>query len=119
MAQTFNVAEISYSPTQNREPRVTTVKFDDNGYELRMKRGLNADLQTWEIPINVISIRGANDVENFLAQHGGVDWFYWTPPRQTMPRKFICKRWSREPVSGSKLYDKMSMTFTEVVDIVG
>ena len=119
MAQTLFVPEISYSPSSTREPKVTTVKFDDNGYELRMKRGMNADLQQWEVPINVISVDRANVVEAFLTAHGGVDWFYWTPPRQTVARKFICKRWAREPVSGSKLYDKMTLSFQEVVDLFG
>ena len=117
MAQTFNVAEISYSPTQAREPRITEIRFDDGGYSLRMKRGMNSDLQAWDIPINAISIAHANIVEGFLALHGGVDWFWWTPPRQTTPRKFICKRWSREPLT--RTHDRMTMTFTEVVDIVG
>jgi phage-related protein len=117
MAQTFNVAEISYAPSQSREPKITEIRFDDNGYSLRMKRGMNADLQTWEIPINVITIQNANVVEGFLAAHGGVDWFYWTPPRHTAPRKFICKRWSREAIS--RTHDRMSLSFQEVVDIVG
>jgi phage-related protein len=117
MAHTFYVAEISYSPTQSREPRTTSVKFDDGGYELRMRRGMNADLQTWDIPLNVVPIAIADNVETFLAQHGGVDWFWWTAPRQLTPRKFVCRRWSREPVSPK--YDRMTMTFQEVVDIVG
>jgi phage-related protein len=117
MADTFNVAEISYSPTQNREPRITEIKFDDGGYSLRMRIGMNADLQTWEIPINAISIANANTVEAFLIKQGGVDWFFWTPPRHTAPRKFICKRWSREPIS--RTHDRMTMSFQEVVDIVG
>lgn len=117
MAQTFDVPEVSYSPSQSREPRVTTVKFDDQGYELRMRRGLNADLAQWEVPINVITVARANTVEAFLADHGGINWFWWKPPRATVARKFICTRWSREPVSGSKLYDRMSLSFREVVDI--
>ena len=114
MAQTFNVG-ISYGVAQRREPRITSIRLGEGGYELRMKRGLNADLQQWEIPLNAVPIGLANDIENFLAGHGGVEWFWWQPPRQTTPRKFVCKRWSREPVSGSKTHDRMSMTFEEVV----
>jgi phage-related protein len=114
MAQTFNVG-ISYGVAQRREPRITSIRFDEGGYELRMKRGLNADLQVWDIPLNAVPISLANDIENFLAGHGGVEWFWWTAPRQTVPRKFVCKRWSREPVNGSKTHDRMSMTFEEVV----
>lgn len=118
MAQTFGVAEISYGAVQRREPKVRSIKFDDGGYELRMKTGMNADLQVWEVPINAVPIAGANNIENFLAFHGGVDWFWWVAPRQTAPRKFVCKRWSREPVSGSKTHDRISCTFEEVVDLV-
>src|SRR5690349_1043102 len=116
MAATFNVAEVSYGISQTREPRITSVKFDDAGYELRMKRGMNSDLQSWEVPINAITITNATIVEGFLQAHGGVDWFYWVPPRQTVARKFICKRWTREPIS--RTHDRMSLTFQEVVDIV-
>jgi phage-related protein len=119
MAQTFSVAEVSYGIVERREPKITEIKFDDGGYSLRMKKGFNSDLQVWDVPINAISIAGANTVEAFLAFHGGVDWFWWTPVRQTTPRKFICKRWTREPVSGSRTHDKLTMQFEEVVDIVG
>jgi phage-related protein len=117
MAHTLNVSEISYSAIQNREPRITEIRFDDNGYSLRMKRGMNSDLQKWEVPLNVITITGANIIESFLVLHGGVDWFYWIPPRQSTARKFICKRWTREPIS--RTHDRMTMSFEEVVDIVG
>lgn len=119
MAQTFNVAEISYGVVQRREPKITEIKFDDGGYSLRMKRGMNADLQSWDVPINAITIAGANAVEAFLAAHGGVDWFWWQPPRANSPKKFICKRWTREPISGSRTHDKLTMTFEEVVDLFG
>lgn len=117
MAQTFNVREVSYSTSQTREPRVTSVKFDDGGYELRMRRGMNADLQNWDVQINAISISHATIVEGFLIQHGGVDWFWWTAPRHTTARKFVCRRWTREPISPT--HDRMTMVFSEVVDIVG
>jgi phage-related protein len=119
VAQTFNVAEVSYGIVGRREPRITEIKFDDGGYSLRMKKGFNSDLQVWDVPINAISISGANAVEAFLAEHGGVNWFWWTAPRQTTARKFICKRWTREPVSGSRTHDKMTLSFEEVVDIAG
>lgn len=117
MAQTFDVPHISYSTSQSREPRTTSIKFDDGGYELRMKRGMNSDLQTWEVQINVIHVGGADTVENFLANHGGVDWFWWKAPRHAAPRKFVCRRWTREPITPG--HDRMTMTFQEVVDIVG
>jgi phage-related protein len=117
MAQTFNVAEVSYATNQSREPRVTSVRFDDGGYELRMRRGMNADLQTWEVQINVISTANANAVEAFLALHEGVDWFWWSAPRSSVAKKFVCRRWTREPISPK--HDRMTMTFQEVVDLVG
>ena len=119
MADTFNVGELSYGAVMRREPNIQEVKFDNGGYSLRMRRGMNADKQIRDVPINVISIAGGNSVEGFLAAHGGVSWFWWTPPRQTSPRKFICKRWTREPLSGSKTHDRMTMVFEEVFDIAG
>jgi phage-related protein len=117
MALILGLPEMSYSPQETREPKVTTVKFDDMGYELRMSRGLNADLQTWEVPLNLLSIARADEIEGFLAHHGGVRWFWFQPPRQTAMKKFICKRWSREPVNGSRFHDRMSISLQEVVDI--
>ena len=81
MALTFSVGEVSYATSQNREPRITEINFDDGGYSLRMKRGMNSDLQSWEVFINVLTIQRANDVEQFLTVHGGVDWFWWLAPR--------------------------------------
>lgn len=117
MAQTFAVAEISYGAVQRRQPKTTVVSFDEGGYQVRMKRGLNADARTWDVPINAVSIAGANNIENFLAAHGGVDWFWWIAPRETIPRKFICTNWTREPVNGSRTHDKMQLTFQEVFDL--
>lgn len=119
MALTLNVSEIAYGAVMRREPDVREIKFDNGGYSLRMRRGMNTDRQVWDIPLNVITIGGANIIENFLVFHGGVDWFWWVPPRQTSPRKFICKRWTREPLSGSKTHDKMTMVFEEVFDLSG
>ena len=118
MAQTFNVAEVSYAPTETREPRITEIRFDDNGYSLRMKRGMNADLQTWEIPINAITIANANVVEGFLALHGGVDWFWWLPPRHTMRRRSSSAKDGRGRPSAGPM-TRMTLSFPEVVDIVG
>lgn len=119
MAQTFDVPLISYGIVSRREPSIIDIKFDDAGYRLRMHKGMNADPQIWEIPYNAIPISRANDIENFLADHGGVRWFWWRPPRQFAQRKFICRRWTREPVAGSRSHDKMTMTFEEVFDLVG
>lgn len=117
MALTLVIPEISYGVVQRREPKVTTIKFDDGGYELRMRRGMNTDLRTWDVPMNAIPIAKANDVEEFFRFHGGVDWFWWTEPRSTTPRKYVCRRWSREPVSGSKTHDRMHFTLEEVVSL--
>jgi phage-related protein len=116
MALTFTYP-VSYATTQTREPRITEVRFDDNGYSLRMKRGMNADLQVWEVQLNAIAIYDANNMEAFLQGHGGVDWFWWLAPRHTSPRKFICKRWTREPIS--RTHDRMTMSLQEVVDLAG
>jgi phage-related protein len=118
MADTFT-AGISYGAVQRREPRITEIKFDDAGYSLRMARGMNSNPQIWDVPMNVVDIAFANNVENFMVAHGGVKWFWWTPPRSATPRKFICKRWSREPVTGSKTHDKITLTFEEVFDLAG
>lgn len=119
MAETFGIGEISYGAVMRREPSIIDIKFDDAGYRLRMSKGMNADPQIWEIPVNAVTIAGANNIENFLAAHGGVRWFWWRPPRQVALRKFICRRWTREPVAGSRTHDKMTMTFEEVFDLAG
>jgi phage-related protein len=117
MAATFDVREISYGIVERREPKTQSVRFDDGNYELRMKRGLNSDLQTWDVPIEAVFTGWAETIEQFLAAHNGVDWFWWTPPRQTQPRKFICRRWTREPVRGSRTHDRLTLTLEEVADL--
>lgn len=106
---------ISYGATVRREPKVTTVRFDDASYELRMRKGLNSDLRVWEVNFPTLTIAQANDVEAFLTFHGGVDWFLWKPPRETIRRKMICRKWSREPITPK--HDRISLAFEEVADI--
>lgn len=117
MAATFIVSEVSYGVRMRKQPNVRTVKFDEMGYELRSRRGPNSNLQVWDVPFDVCSIQQANNIENFFDAHGGVDWFWWTPPRQTLPRRFVCKEWTREPVNGSRTHDRMTAVFEEVADV--
>lgn len=118
MAATFQVAEISYGARMRAQPKIREVNFDEMGYTLRSKRGPNSNLKTWDVPFDVCAIAAANNIENFFEAHGGVDWFWWTPPRQTVARKFICKEWTREPVNNSRTHDRMTAVFQEVADIV-
>lgn len=119
MAETLSIPEVAYGATLRREPDVREIKFDNGGYSLRMRRGMNTDRQVWDVPINAMTIARANTVEAFLTARGGVDWFWWLPPRHSVMRKFICKRWTREPVGGSRTHDKMTMVFEEVFDLSG
>jgi len=117
MALTFGFTDafIAYGAVMRREPKVISVKFDD-GYELRMRKGLNFDMQTWDITYPALTLAQAVDVEAFLDFHGGTDWFFWKPPRYPSPRRFICRRWTREPVTPK--IDRFTLTLEEVADIV-
>ncbi|HAY0219006.1 TPA: phage tail protein [Escherichia coli] len=78
--------------TVEAEPKVVTVKLGD-GYEQRRPAGLNNLLPTYSVTVRVRRGEHAS-LDAFLAQHGGVSAFQWTPPYGWEPIQVVCRKWS-------------------------
>lgn len=104
-----------YSSTKTVTPRVNKIAFAD-GYQQRAPDGLNSIQPEYAMTFK----EGINDcdaIDDFLKARGGVDAFYWTPPRKSSPVVVICETWSRNYSDAG--YDSISATFKEVPDYLG
>ena len=85
----------TYEPMQlENEPRLRTAGFGD-GYEQRVRDGINHNPQKWNISFTKRSGTDIGAVYDFLTARGGVEAFLWTPRGEATPRVFVCKKWSR------------------------
>ena len=97
---------------------VTEIKFGD-GYNQRVRRGLNTRVETWSVTFGNRPYLVVDDIEDFLDQHSGSDYFYW--PDQNDPAdaakfiKVVCTGWKR--VSSAPFHDTLTLTLKQVFDI--
>ncbi|MDE8343586.1 MAG: phage tail protein [Acidocella sp.] len=82
------------------QPNVVVAKFGD-GYEQRVQFGINANPQKWSLNFRRRLDAEANAIDAFLQAAGALASFFWTPPGQTVPLKFLCRKWSKTPVAGN------------------
>lgn len=83
-----------YPPTESSEPRARKTQFGD-GYEQRVRFGLNTDLKNWELELNSRDETETTGIRNFLQARGGVESFTWTPPFfSATAGQFVCEKWS-------------------------
>lgn len=99
LAQTFSwnpdfSAQVQYAP------RVVVSSFGD-GYEQRAQFGINANAQKWNLTFKARLDEEANAIDAFLQSMGALQSFFWTPPGETTPLKFVCRKWSKSPVTGN------------------
>jgi len=92
------------------EPRVKSVAFGD-GYEQRRPDGINNDLKKYSIALSRKHAE-AQEVERFLARHGGAAAFLWTPPFQAQAIRVVCRKWS---TSVKLIWTEFSAEFEQVV----
>lgn len=92
------------------EPRIKSVSFGD-GYEQRRPDGINNDLKKYSVTLSRKHV-DAKEVEGFLARHGGVKAFLWTPPYQTQAIRVVCRKWS---TSARLIWTEFSAEFEQVV----
>jgi len=100
----------SASPNQ---PRINEANFGD-GYSQRTRDGLNArqDKPTWHW--SALSVAEYEAMDAFFGALGGADPFWWTPPDEAMPKKFVCKKWDKGFPAGGRR--SLTATFEQVFD---
>jgi Phage-related protein len=113
---------VAPSPNSQKsvQPRVLKVDFGD-GYGQRAADGLNSRPAVWDLKWDALTTAQAAAIETFLADRGGYEAFWWTPPDAATPLKFTGDSWTRTPVVGAERLEerRFSMTakFTQVFDL--
>lgn len=102
----------SYEPVEASRPRVRQTKFGD-GYENRVRFGLNADPKEWTLVFKERSNTERENILSFLEARGGYDSFDWTPPRGTAG-KYVCSEWQVTMTSAN--YSTIQATFRQVFE---
>ncbi len=112
MASTTFTWTPSYPATQQRQPRVRKVQFGD-GYEQRLRYGLNTDLAVWDLVFSNRTDAERNEIVLYLYNRAGVEPFNWTNPYGIIA-VFVCDNWTTEH-SGCNL-NTVRATFRQVLD---
>lgn len=100
----------SYSATETSRPAVRRIKFGD-GYEHRIRFGLNTDLKEWRLNFDYRSDTERDQILDFLEARGGWDSFTWTDPHNRQSQ-YICEEWSSEHLGCNQ--NTITTTFREV-----
>ncbi|MFD1806212.1 phage tail protein [Pasteurella oralis] len=96
-------------------PNVTVTQFGD-GYEQRLKNGLNYISETFNIVVRLHRIREEaeiNNLMNFLLTHAGWKSFLWTPPKRIDQIVVVCDKYS---TTESGVYIDFELTFRQVFE---
>ena len=107
--ETFNW-EVAPSMSVTAEPKVKIIKFGD-GYEQRIKDGINNDLRTYNVTLNVAR-DDAPVIDAFLTRQGGVHAFKWREPNTNRLITVKCPSWSTNVKNTSV---SITTTFEEVI----
>lgn len=102
----------SFTATQSSQPRVRKTQFGD-GYEHRVRFGLNTDPKEWELEFNERSDAERNQIEAFLKARGGVESFTWIDPLGRSAQ-FCCEEW--QVTLNACNFNNIRATFREVFE---
>lgn len=95
------------------QPRVNVARFGD-GYSQRSEDGLNATPRTMQPKWASLTVENAEEIENFLDAHRSAA-FLWTPPLESVARKWRCVGHSRGYPGGEVV--SLSANLEEVFDL--
>ena len=92
---TFPSIAPDYGLAKQSAPVIRKVQFGD-GYEQRLRFGLNQNPKTWPLTWSNITNAEAAQIEAFLdARADDGDSFDWTPPDTTTSYKWVCETWDK------------------------
>jgi len=113
--QTF---PLTMRPTQggakNTAAKTLVAEFGD-GFIQRAGDGINAIRDSFGLTWVNLSQVQLTEATDFLKARAGHEAFLWTPLRESVPRKFICPKWSTPFGEGTR--DTLAATFEEVFDL--
>ena len=83
----------SWEPAESSKPTVRSFKAGD-GYEQRIRFGLNTDLKTWQLTFSYRDDTETTAIRTFLQARAGVESFTWTPPLWgAVQGQYVCEEW--------------------------
>ncbi len=98
----------SRSTRQSVRQPVKSLRFG-GGHTLYLRHGqLGADVK-WSVYWAGLSRADALSLLNFFDARQGTEVFFWTPPEDDKPLRFICMEWSAVPLTGG--YQNITATF--------
>jgi phage-related protein len=103
-----------YPPTEVSNPRARKAQFGD-GYEQRIRFGLNTDLKSWQLTFKSRNNTETTAIRNFLQARGGVESFTWTPPVWGAAQgQYVCEDW--QITADSYNLNTVTATFRQVAE---
>jgi phage-related protein len=82
----------SFPATENSAPKVRKTEFGD-GYEQRLRFGLNTDPKEWSLEFNERSDAERDQILAFFRARAGVESFAWADPSGRIAR-YVCETWN-------------------------
>lgn len=82
-----------FGAQRDTEPTVNRIKFGD-GYEQRQSNGLNTMPSVYNLSFENRDADEKDEIIAFLKARAGVQAFEWTPPDETDPLVFVCRKWN-------------------------
>lgn len=101
--------------TSEVTPSVTVTQFGD-GYEQRLKNGLNHISENFNVLVRLHRKRDEEEIEelmSFLLAHVGWKSFLWMPPKRKVQIVVVCDKYS---TSESGVYIDFELTFRQVFE---
>jgi phage-related protein len=68
-----------------------------DGYEQRIKFGLNTDPKTWNLQFDNRIDSEREQIRAFLEARRATEAFDWTTPWNQAGRKWVCEEWTIDP----------------------
>lgn len=102
-----------FGSSRETVPDVKPVKFGD-GFEARNRFGLNTIRENWSLQFANRDASEANAIDSFLTARGAAEPFEWTPPGDSAPKVFVCRKWTKTPVKHNLF--SISATFEQVFE---
>lgn len=110
---TFPSIAPTFNAVKSSQPTIRATKFGD-GYEQRVKFGLNQNAKEWSLTF-MVSTTDAATIETFLdARADDAASFNWTPPDGATSYKWRCDQWTKELLSDN--FFKINTTFRQVFE---
>ncbi len=84
-----------FTTEQSYQSNARTFQFGD-GYTGRLKFGLNAQTETWNLQFRNRTNTERDQIRTFLRQARGQAAFTWTDPLTAEAGKYVCSEWSTQ-----------------------